>query len=97
MLHTDSDCEESGGLFKTKKLQSSFVSFPGPYRVAAREGKQIPIKNQSPEGFPSGLSGAATRIWTGDLVLTKDALYQLSHSSMHQDFSQWLDYYNKFF
>ncbi len=27
-------------------------------------------------------SGAATRIRTGDLILTKDALYQLSHSSV---------------
>ena len=26
--------------------------------------------------------GAATQIRTGDLVLTKDALYQLSHSSI---------------
>ena len=42
-----------------------------------------PIKNQSPEGFPSGLSGAATRIRTGDLILTKDVLYQLSHSSIY--------------
>ena len=25
--------------------------------------------------------GAATRIRTGDLILTKDVLYQLSHSS----------------
>ena len=31
--------------------------------------------------FTSGLSGAATRIRTGDLILTKDVLYQLSHSS----------------
>ena len=27
------------------------------------------------------LFGAATRIRTGDLILTKDVLYQLSHSS----------------
>ena len=26
--------------------------------------------------------GAANQIWTGDLVLTKDALYRLSHSSV---------------
>ena len=36
----------------------------------------------------SGLSGAATRIRTGDLILTKDVLYQLSHSSVyHEDIS----------
>ena len=31
-----------------------------------------------------GVSGAATRIRTGDLILTKDVLYQLSHSSIPQ-------------
>ena len=36
--------------------------------------------------LPSGLSGAATRIRTGDLILTKDVLYQLSHSSVPQEF-----------
>ena len=44
------------------------------------------ISNQSPEGKPSGLSGAATRIRTGDLILTKDVLYQLSHSSIPQEY-----------
>ena len=44
------------------------------------------IKNQSPEVLPSGLSGAATRIRTGDLILTKDVLYQLSHSSIPQGY-----------
>ena len=36
--------------------------------------------------LPLGLSGAATRIRTGDLILTKDVLYQLSHSSITQGF-----------
>ena len=41
-----------------------------------------PLKNQSPgECSPSGVSGAANQSRTDDLVLTKDALYQLSHSS----------------
>ena len=31
----------------------------------------------------SGMSGAATQIRTGDLILTKDVLYQLSHSSKY--------------
>ncbi len=30
----------------------------------------------------AGFSGAATRIRTGDLILTKDALYRLSYSSI---------------
>ena len=29
-----------------------------------------------------GFLGAAERIWTADLILTKDVLYLLSHSSM---------------
>ena len=45
------------------------------------------IKNQSPEVITSGVSGAATRIRTGDLILTKDVLYQLSHSSIYGDIS----------
>ena len=28
------------------------------------------------------LFGAASQIWTGDLILTKDALYRLSYSSI---------------
>ena len=44
----------------------------------------MPRKNQSPRVLPLGLSGAATRIRTGDLILTKDVLYQLSHSSITQ-------------
>ena len=33
------------------------------------------------------LFGAATQIRTGDLILTKDVLYQLSHSSISTDIS----------
>ena len=59
---------------------------------------QSPIKNQSPRVLPLGLSGAATRIRTGDLILTKDVLYQLSHSSITQGyFLVTLDYYSKYF
>ena len=32
--------------------------------------------------------GAATRIRSGDLILTKDVLYQLSHSSISQNISR---------
>ena len=45
-----------------------------------------PKENQSPRELPLGLSGAATRIRTGDLILTKDVLYQLSHSSIPQGY-----------
>ena len=39
----------------------------------------------APKNPPSneGGFGAATRIRTGDLILTKDVLYQLSHSSIY--------------
>ena len=41
----------------------------------------IHIKN--PSSFENGFSiGAANQSWTGDLILTKDALYLLSYSSV---------------
>ena len=40
-------------------------------------------KDRNPIG--RGLFGAATQIRTGDLILTKDVLYQLSHSSISQE------------
>ena len=40
--------------------------------------------------------GAATRIRTGDLILTKDVLYQLSHSSIIGNPCD-ADYYIKYF
>ena len=55
-------------------------------------------KKPKPRRVTSGLSGAATRIRTGDLILTKDVLYQLSHSSMpSRIFPRDADYYNKYF
>ena len=45
----------------------------------------VPYKNQKPRSFDRGFSGAATQIRTGDLILTKDVLYQLSHSSISQE------------
>ena len=43
-------------------------------------------KNQKPQPYGWGFSGAATQIRTGDLILTKDVLYQLSHSSKSQEY-----------
>ena len=57
-----------------------------PRQKAPTKLCKTPIKSQSPEVLPSGLSGAATRIRTGDLILTKDVLYQLSHSSVSQEY-----------
>ena len=65
---------------------SSVVAAPDNPTQSTRKSLQKTIKNQSPEGLPSGLSGAATRIRTGDLILTKDVLYQLSHSSISQEY-----------
>ena len=70
----------TGFRFERNTLQSESSSSRQP-RFARGA---IPIKNQSPRGLPLGLSGAATRIRTGDLILTKDVLYQLSHSSILQ-------------
>ena len=72
---------------------------PVPFRVAdQKQSINCPIKSQSPEDFSSGLSGAATRIRTGDLILTKDVLYQLSHSSKRQRLlPRDGDYYIKYF
>ena len=44
--------------------------------------KRKKFKKSKPEGLDFG---AATRIRTGDLILTKDVLYQLSHSSVPQE------------
>ena len=42
--------------------------------------------NENPSSYENGFSfGAATQIRTGDLILTKDVLYQLSHSSTAYD------------
>ena len=44
------------------------------------------------------LSGAATQIRTGDLILTKDVLYQLSHSSNCENYySKIIDNCQPFF
>ena len=71
---------------KARDERGSSSGQPQNKKVPLLEYRKTPIKSQSPEGFPSGLSGAATRIRTGDLILTKDVLYQLSHSSVPQEF-----------
>ena len=43
----------------------------------------IHLKNQNPSSSDEGFFGAATGIRTRDLILTKDVLCQLSHSSTH--------------
>ena len=48
--------------------------------------KRKAYKKPKPRSVTSGSSGAATRIRTGDLILTKDVLYQLSHSSILQGY-----------
>ena len=44
---------------------------------------RICLKNQNPPSFDEGFFGAATGIRTRDLILTKDVLCQLSHSSTY--------------
>ena len=53
---------------------------PGLYRRwQLQEMKKAPLLGCS-------FLGAATQIRTGDLILTKDVLYQLSHSSKSQEY-----------
>ena len=60
---------------------SSPFGFGNPLLVLSSISKT----KKHPQGV---LFGAATRIRTGDLILTKDVLYQLSHSSVyHEDVS----------
>ena len=60
----------------------------------ARGGQQL--QNEKHHSFEWCRSGAATQIRTGDLILTKDVLYQLSHSStLLQVFPLSDSYYNK--
>ena len=52
--------------------------------VFVQKVAEIKRKHQKSEDFRC-CSGAATRIRTGDLILTKDALYRLSYSSEFGD------------
>ena len=47
--------------------------------VATVDANKKPPESQGSKWF--SLDGAAIQIRTGDLILTKDALYQLSYSS----------------
>ena len=71
---------------KARDERGSSSRQPQIKKVPLLEYRKTPIKSQSPRVLPLGLSGAATRIRTGDLILTKDVLYQLSHSSVPQEY-----------
>ena len=67
---------------------ASFVVFRGQKLKTERRARRSrrarsEARVAAPKNPPSdeGGFGAATRIRTGDLILTKDVLYQLSHSS----------------
>ena len=81
-----------GALFLPPKRDRGGIS--GRPKLCTREKENpslkariFPYKKPKPRDKISGVSGAATRIRTGDLILTKDVLYQLSHSSMSKDIS----------
>ena len=59
------------------------------FEVDSSQRKPL-YKTKAPTVFRRGFFGAAIQIRTGDLVLTKDALYQLSHSSVSNR-----DYYSR--
>ena len=72
LLH---DVIEDHGDEYTYTIFSFFLSCPAKW---TRTIGVIPCA----QDMRSGFSGAATRIRTGDLILTKDALYRLSYSSI---------------
>ena len=59
----------------------------GKERKAFRNCKRKPLKSKDFRGF-----GAASQIRTGDLILTKDALYLLSYSSIYISLGQLVYY-----
>ena len=57
------------------------ASPPKASPLKALPERKLPEKYQNPTADAVGLFGAAIRIRTGDLMLTKHVLYQLSYSS----------------
>ncbi len=65
--------------------------------LAERSENRVAPKKKDRNNVRSFFFGAATQIRTGDLILTKDVLYQLSHSSMPRGIPRDADYYIKRF
>ena len=65
---------------RTKIDRILFTLFVNGYGLTFPKTKRKPLKTQGFQGF-----GAAGRIRTADLILTKDALYLLSYSSINGD------------
>ena len=61
---------------------ASFIHFRNAKMSSSNRSTAARTKKKPPDWAVFSLSGAATQIRTGDLVLTKDALYRLSHSSI---------------
>ena len=93
--------EDSHSLRLTSKLVDLRSGYANRFSCASRAKTRPnrwyqPKRNQ--KRTPKKVSfafGAATRIRTGDLILTKDVLYQLSHSSISQNISHDALYYIK--
>ena len=64
-----------------KKIGREACNLPGLFVYPKNKGTKKSLEPERSKDF----SGAATRIRTGDLILTKDALYQLSYSSIYGD------------
>ena len=72
---------------KAGEEDTSPADLLAPSRFLSRflpQGAQYRIKEKSlkPVGALGFFAGAASQIRTGDLILTKDALYRLSYSSI---------------
>ena len=66
---------------KKKRGKPPESKLPKVSSLKALPQRKLPEKYQNPTAKAVGLFGAAIRIRTGDLMLTKHVLYQLSYSS----------------
>ena len=69
-------------MFDSDIVRCTFVFVKGVLRVSAAP-REISGKSKKPVIVEiTGFFGAVTQIRTGDLILTKDALYRLSYNSI---------------
>ena len=75
---------EAESKFRVSRASAQIVKDSIDYADRYVENAKIIAQNITEKTSPIGevFSGAATQIRTGDLILTKDVLYQLSHSSV---------------
>ena len=78
----ETDHPENAAHFRGPRVDSTWGCAPCPRRTCGERMRSPTTRRNPGRHIPLGVSGAAIQIRTGDLILTKDALYHLSHSSM---------------